>query len=149
MTVEELQKLLLGFTSRLNSANQKLLLLGAKDLEGRMKLRIFSDGKDANETSIGDYKSKSWIKKRKETGRQTAKVDLEYTGQLRNSIQVVQDSNETVIAIINNEDYLKAKGQEQRRNKVIFEPSREEEIDVQNYINDLIQEEIDKIISSL
>jgi hypothetical protein len=149
MTVEELQKLLLGFTSRLNSANQKLLLLGAKDLEGRMKLRIFSDAQDANNNSIGDYKSKSWIKKRKETGRQIAKVDLEYTGQLRNSIQVVQDSNETVIAIINNEDYLKAKGQEQRRNKVIFEPSREEELDVQNYINDLIQEEIDKIIASL
>lgn len=149
MTVEELQKLLVSFVSRLNSSKDKLLLLGAKDLEGRMKLRIFSDAQDANNNSIGDYKSKSWIKKRKETGRQIAKVDLEYTGQLRNSIQVVQDSKETVLAIINDEDYLKAKGQEERRNKVIFEPSQEEELAVQEYINDLIQDEIDKIIASL
>lgn len=149
MTTDELRLRLASVAAKINAASNQFLLLGAKDLEGRMKLRIFSDAQDANNNSIGDYKSKSWIKKRKETGRQIAKVDLEYTGQLRNSIQVVQDSKETVLAIINDEDFLKAKGQEERRNKIIFEPSREEELDVQNYINDLIQEEIDKIFSRL
>lgn len=134
-----------------------LLLLGGKYLEGEMKQRIFNRGQNSDDASIGAYKSKWWKKKRTERGNQTGFVDLEFSGDLRNSIQVVQENNsEVVLAIISDLEFNKAKGQELIQGKKtggkkmeIFIPSKREENETQEYINDLINEKIDEIISRL
>lgn len=119
-----------------------LLLLGGKLLEGEMKQRIFNNGGDAEGGKIGKYKSKSWIEKRSDNGRQTGQVDLEFTGSLRDSIQVVKSGREVFLAVTNSTDYVKAKGQEARRKKQIFIPSDGERRSVENYLNDLISDDV-------
>lgn len=140
-------------------ANYKgtLLLLGGKYLEGEMKQRIFNRGLNSSESPIGAYKSKFWKKKRDERGNQIGYVDLEFSGDLRNSIQVVQENkSEVVLAIISDLEYNKAKGQELIQGKKnggkemeIFFPSINEENETEVYITDLLNEKIDEIISRL
>lgn len=112
MTKEDFKAFLreLNFVVTQNKGNY--LLLGAKDLEGRMKQRIFNKGLNSQNQSIGKYKSKSWIKTRSNRGRSVQKVDLEFSGDLRNSIQAVKDGNDVVLAVINDLNYNKAIGQE-------------------------------------
>jgi hypothetical protein len=134
---------------------RKLLVLGGKDLEGRLKRRIFNKGLDTNDSQIGDYKKtkkglpSGWAKKRSEAGRQIGYVDLEFTGELRKSIQVVESGRDVFLAIINDEDYKKAKGNEKNYKTTIFEPTVKEEIAVQRYIDDLISEDIERILLKL
>lgn len=156
MTPEELKKKLGQVAALVQGASREFLLLGGKDLEGRMKSRIFNKGQNSQGQAIGEYKSKYWIKKRKEGGRQVKKVDLENTGELRKSIQVVEDGKDVVLAIINDTDWDKAQGQELIQGKkkggnkmTIFEPTAKEEKAVQAYINDLIEEKIDKFFQNI
>ncbi len=149
MTPEELKNKILTISTRLSNRKVDFLLLGAKQLEGSMKARIFNDGEDSSGRKIGKYKSKSWIQKRSEEGRQTQRVDLEFTGELRDSIQVVRSRNEVYIAITNAENFEKAKGQEERRKKSIFIPSKEERIETEEYITDLFNAEISRLIKLL
>jgi len=142
MTPQEFAKKIQTTVAKVERDVPNLLLLGGKLLEGEMKQRIFNQGGDADGGKIGKYKSKQWIQKRSESGRQTGLVDLEFTGSLRDSIQVVKSGNEVFLAITNATDYVKAKGQEQRRKKPIFIPSAEERTDVENYLNDLISERV-------
>ena len=156
MTPEQFKAKLNLISTELSRSTGDLLLLGAKDLEGRMKRRIFNDGKNTAETKIGKYTSKYWTKKRSERGNQTGFVDLEFTGDLRNSMQVVKDKNSIYFVIINDKDFEKSQGQEliqgkkKGQNKMeIFTPSKKERTGVQNYIADLIDEKIDTIINKL
>jgi hypothetical protein len=160
MNFAEWKILLTGITKQLVREKNDFLLLGGKDLEGRMKQRIFNKGKNTEEKPIGKYTSKWWIKVRKEgsakfpqKGRQTSYVDLEYTGDLRNSIQVVKDGDGVALAIIDDLNFDKAMGQQLIQGKkagsgqmLIFEPSKKEITGVQNYINDLIDERVEEII---
>jgi hypothetical protein len=140
-------------------ANYKgdLLLLGGKYLEGEMKQRIFNKGLNSAETPIGQYKSKWWKKKREKKGNQIGFVDLEFTSDLRNSIQVVQENDsEVVLAVINDKDFDKATGQEiiqakkiGKKKMDIFLPSQNEEIETSVYITDLLNEKIEQIIARL
>jgi hypothetical protein len=116
------------------------LLLTAKRLEGLMKRRIFNDGKASNGGQIGKYKSKAWKKKRSEGGRQISKVDLQFKGDLIRSLKVVKDGDEVVLAIVNDQDYAKARGNEDRRKKKIFNPTKEETIQVEEYFEDILSE---------
>lgn len=156
MTPEEFKRALSRIAVELTQSKTELLLLGGKDIEGRMKQRIFNKGLNTNENPIGKYKSKSWIKKRSSKGRSVSKVDLEFSGDLRNSIQTVADGSDVVVAIINDREYLISQGQEKiQGNKVgqskmvIFEPTDKEVRRTQNYINDLIDEKIESILRSI
>lgn len=156
MTPEEFKKTLNAIALELTRAKGELLLLGGKDIEGRMKSRIFNKGLNSQDAPIGKYKSKSWIKKRQSKGRAVSKVDLEFSGDLRNSIQTVADGSDVVVAIINDREYLISQGQEKiQGNKVgqskmvIFEPTDKEIKRTQNYINDLIEEKIENILRSI
>jgi|APFre7841882793_1041355.scaffolds.fasta_scaffold07424_3 hypothetical protein len=134
----------------ISQSTPRYLLLGGKLLEGEMKQRIFNQGLNSKATKIGKYKAKQWEKKRAETGRQTDYVDLEYTGQLRNSMQVVKTGkDEVVLAIVTDLDYKKAKGNEERRKETIFLPTDEERASVEAYISDLIVEDFTKNFLSL
>jgi len=159
MTFPEWKILVVEIARALTRDQNNLLLLGAKDLEGRMKQRIFNKGKNSDDLPIGPYKSKWWIKQRKKGGkyspggRQTKYVDLENTSELRNSIQVVKDPPGVALAVINDFNFDKAMGQQIIQGKkkgldkmLIFEPTAKEIKGVQNYINDLIDEKIDDIL---
>lgn len=154
MTKQDFENFLREVSFVLAQSKTDFLLLGGKDLEGRMKQRIFNKGLDSNDRLIGKYKSKQWIKTRQQKGRTVQNVDLEFSGNLRNSIQTVKDGNEVVISVINDLDYLKATGQEIIQGKkkgkdklIIFEPTPKEEKGVQNYIGDLIDEKIESILA--
>jgi hypothetical protein len=131
------------------SARGDVLYLGGLDLLGEMLGRIFNDGKDSAGKGIGKYKSKSWIKTRSLNGRQTGFVDLQFTGDLFNSMQVVKKGNDVYIAIINDDDYQKAMGQEKRRKKTIFLPTESERENTEKYINDLFEDEFLKAFNKL
>lgn len=145
MTSTEFQLKLANAVNQLNKVAGDVLFLGGKDLEGTMKFRIFNQGRSTT-GQIGQYKSKSWIKKRGERGRQTSYVDLEYTSSLRDSIQVVRSGNDVFMAVINDKDFAKAKGQESRRNLTIFIPSAAEQKQTELYISDLIGEQLAKLL---
>lgn len=149
ITIEQLKDRLQFITTRLNAKKVDFLVLGGKNLEGLMKARIFNEGLDSGERKIGKYKSKSWIAKRSENGRQTSNVDLEFTGELRDSIQVVRSGDKVFLVVVNDKDFAKAKGQEDRRKKKIFTPSRDERQQTEEYIADLFNEELTKIVKLL
>lgn len=129
-----------------SSRQVEFLFLGAKLLEGEMKQRIFNDGGASNGTKIGQYKSKAWITKRADNGRQTNNVDLEFTGDLRNSIKPVKSGREVFLVVVNDKDFAKAKGQEDRRKKEIFTPTSAERESVEQYVADLFMDDFLNII---
>lgn len=140
MTPEEF-KLKIDQAVRQASTQQvEYLFLGAKLLEGDMKQRIFNQGGASNGSKIGQYKSESWITKRADNGRQTNTVDLEYTGDLRNAIKPVKSGRDVFLVVANDKDYAKAKGQEERRKKEIFTPTKSERESVEQYVADLFMD---------
>jgi len=146
MTPDEFKKNLDKAVAAASQNQSVFLLLGAKLLEGEMKQRIFNDGNGSNGAKIGKYKSKSWITKRSENGRQTNTVDLEFTGDLRNSIKPVKSGNDVFLVVVNDRDFAKAKGQESRRKKEIFTPTSAERESVEKYVTDLFLEDFTKFI---
>jgi hypothetical protein len=88
----------------------------------------------------GGYK-----KIRELSGRQTSKVDLEFTSDLRNGIQIGNNGNDLVFGFIEDLQRLKAEGNEGRFNKPIFSASKSEEKGVEK----AVVREIDKLISKL
>ena len=88
----------------------------------------------------GGYK-----KIRELSGRQTSKVDLEFTSDLRNGIQIGNNGNDLVFGFIKDLQRLKAEGNEGRFNKPIFSVSKIEE----KAIEKAVVREIDKLISKL
>jgi len=149
MTPEEFRKMITNISQFIAANRQNYLLLGAKRIEGLLKRRVFNDGKDSKGDSIGQYKSKPWKKKREKEGRQIGFVDLEFTGDLRNSIQVVSEGNDVYLAIIRDADFVKAKGNEERRKKDIFLPTEDERERTEKYIEDLIAEDFDKLLRAI
>lgn len=137
---EQFKKGLSRVARNIKSREPEALLLTAKRLEGLMKRRIFNDGKATSGSNIGKYKSKSWKKKRQQGGRQISKVDLQFKGDLIRSLKVVKDGDEVVLAIVNDKDFAKAKGNEERRKKKIFEPSKEEVKQIEEYFDDILSE---------
>ena len=108
----------------------------AQNLLAEMELRIFNDGKDVSELSIGDY-SEEYAELRKAAGLQVAYVDLTFTTDLKQSI--VQQENR----IIYKNDYglTIAKKNERHFGKKIFSPSNKER---ENAI-DIMKEEVNKL----
>lgn len=65
---------------------------------------------------------------RKLNGRQNSKVDLEFTSDLRNSIQVGTNGGDLVLGFIEDKQRIIAEAQQERFKKDIFGLSRSEEI---------------------
>lgn len=146
MTIDELKRKIGTIANDVAQRQTDFLVLGAKQLEGEMKTRIFNNGGASNGTKIGKYKSKSWIKARSKVGNQTGFVDLEFTGDLRNSIQVVRSGNDVFLAVTNDRDFAKAKFQEEQRKMAIFVPTNAERIEVETYVSELM---VDSILDSI
>jgi hypothetical protein len=149
MTPNELGRKIESLAFAISTKKTGFLVQGGLLLEGLMKQRIFNDGKATSGSKIGKYKSKKWIKTRTESGFQTGYVDLQFTGDLIGSIQVVEDGGDVYLAIINDKDFDKAKVNEARRKKVIFEPSKAERIETEKYISELIEIELEQLFNLL
>lgn len=123
---------------------------------GVMKLRIFNQSLAADGSSLGPYFSETYIRDRRREGRQVARKDLEMTGSLRRSIEIVVVNNfKAEIRITNPRDVDKARKQEVQifnlRNNLpfdaetggkvpIFEPSAEEWEIVMTTTNQLLNQ---------
>lgn len=74
----------------LESYGEDAALVALKSYEAQVKKRIHNMGMDQTGKQIGNYKSRSWIKKRQEAGRQVGYIDLEMTGELRKGLTTGQ-----------------------------------------------------------
>jgi len=147
--LNDIRRRIASVADRIKQREPDLLLLAGKRLEGLMKKRIFNNGKATDESLIGKYKSKSWIKKRSLSGRQVNKVDLQDEGNLIRNFRTVRDGQEVVLAIVTDEDAAKAFGNEKRRKKKIFLPTFEEEKQVEEYFEDLLSDEVEQAFLNL
>lgn len=122
------------------------LLVGVNAARGQMTFRIFNEGKDSEGISFGIYtgkkekintektfkkKNKKFLageqdqfteyeQKRIGRGRQIRYKDLEFTGDLRRGIKVIQDSNIRVVLMIPNDELFKiSKFQEEQIGKIL------------------------------
>jgi len=90
------------------------LVAGLNAGMGIMKRRIFNQSLDALGNSLGPYFSDQYERDRRRAGRQTARKDLEFTGTLRRSIEVVSVNNARAeIRITNPEEADIARKQEE------------------------------------
>lgn len=83
-----------------------------------------------------------YAKFRKLSGRQTSKVDLEFTSDLRNGIQIGTNKSDLVFGFINDKERIKAEGNQARFKKDIFDISATE----QKAVDKAIIREIDAIL---
>lgn len=159
MNFQEARLLTRKISLQLSREIPGLLLRAGKDLEGRMKRRIFNQGKNSAGSPIGKYTSKWWMKQRKDGGkfspggRQIRYVDLQNKGDLFRSFQVAKDGQGAAMVVLDDEDFKKAKGQEliqgrkQKKDEMpIFDPTSQEVTSVQKYVDDLIEEALDEIV---
>lgn len=169
MTFAEAKRLLEIITFQLNNEKGDILLAAAKNLEGRYKQRIFNKGLNSEDQLISSDYSSQWARIRKigrpvkgtkgaqrksPRGLQTGYVDLSFTGSLMGSIKVLKSGQSVVLAIDNDKDYQKAIGNEMIQGDKkgggqmdIFAPTLKEEVAIQNYIDDLVEEKIEKTLS--
>ena len=137
---------LLKSIARVVNANQKRIqLVALKEAEGRLKQRIFNKGLGTEGRNIGRYKIGAWKTKRELAGRQTSKVDLEFTSDLRNGIQIGTNGNDLVLGFISDLQRKKADGNTSIFKKPIFPLSTTEEKAVEK----AVIREIDEIIRKL
>lgn len=125
----------------LKVAFEKALLAAANQTYALFKRRVFQLGEDANNNKIGSYRSKSQIKKRQESGRQTQNVDFTLTGSLFGAVQLepITSAHYQIRAI--KSEMVKIRGYEKRTGKVIGKLSVKE--------NAFFEEELRKQIKAL
>jgi hypothetical protein len=109
----------------------RIALVAAKRGEGEVKYRIFNTGYAANGARIGNGYSRRYQRIRRLAGAQTAYVDLQLTGTLNKSMEVVTSGqNAAILAITNPERAKVAAKLEQQYKKPIFALSTSEVNDV-------------------
>lgn len=81
-------------------------------------------------------------------GRQTGYVDLQYSGDLFESIQVSTDAGSPVLKIISSKEADISEGLEERFGKTIFELSGAERTEVKKDMGNQIQKIVDKFVSN-
>lgn len=96
-----------------------------KDIEQGMKRRIHNRGNATDGSPIGQY-SPSYANKRRQRGRQTSRVDLEFEGDMRRDLTVGVTGSEPTLGFKNDFENLKARSHEDRYKTEIYTPSESE-----------------------
>lgn len=163
MTPEQFKRKLDLAARQIAAKRGDILLAGVKDLEGRMKSRIFNKGLNSDNSKIGTY-SKGWSfirkngkpvkgtkgkQRQKPDGLQTSYIDLEFTGDLRRSITPAKDGNDAVLYMNNDEKFEIAGYLEDQKKQVIFDATNKEAKAVITYIDELIVDEFKNAINRL
>lgn len=109
----------------------------------QMVRRIFDEGKDATGAPIGEY-SEEYIKRRAKSGLGTSpKVILQFTGQMRNDYQLLQDGDHFASGFTNSANGNKSFWVEDTYNKSIFALTEREE----KLLNELINKKVDDALN--
>lgn len=96
-----------------------------KALEGSMKARIHNQG-GAEQGQIGRY-SLGYARKRRKAGRQTAFIDLQFTGELASGYTVGKTTKfHNALGFTNDAAAFKARKNEEVKEKAIFAPTDDE-----------------------
>lgn len=163
MTPEQFKRKLDLAARQIAAKRGDILLAGVKDLEGRMKSRIFNKGLNSDNSKIGNY-SKGWAfirkngkpvkgtkgkQRQKPDGLQTNYIDLEFTGDLRRSITPAKDGNDAVLYMNNDEKFEIAGYLEEQKKQVIFDATNKEGAAVVKYVDELIVDEFKKALNRL
>lgn len=146
------------------------------DVEGALKHRIFNEGLDSNDSKIGDYddtkkqtfltglakprltkKANSKIKKsgdsltykelRQAAGLQVAYVDLQFNGDLKNSIVTGTEGGKATLNFNNQKELEIANFLTTKYKKPIFEATEKEREAAKEKMLGFIREETQKIIA--
>lgn len=124
-------------------------------LKGIMQIRIFNSESGAKDSTNNKLTGKGYAtysaqyaKKRQAFGRQVANIDLEFTGNLRNSLEVIIESDNIILGIQNFEAEQAANGLEKRYKKEIFKPTEEELDETEQYLFALIEQDLEEIYNN-
>lgn len=149
MTLDELNKKLEEVAEDMAKLAVDAPFAVVKNVEGIYLKRIFNRGLDTNGSSIGEYKKASYKKKRDAEGRQTDYVDLQFKGDLFNSIQSGTQDEKAVI-FFNNQNELKiANHLTTKYKKDIFQVSESEKETAKQFMLDYIRSGMEEIIKKL
>jgi len=105
-------------------ANVEPRIIEVGTLEGisSIKAAVFNRGETQDGALIGSYKSEAYKRKRTSRGRQVQKVDLEFTGELRNSLQRGRLNGKLVVGWTNSGAAKISQHLEERYKRPIFAP---------------------------
>lgn len=145
-------------------------------VEGSLKHRIFNEGLDSNDTKIGDYddtkkqtfltglakpsltkkatvklkkigESLTYKQLREVAGLQTDYVDLQFTGNLKNSIVTGTEGEKATLNFNNQKELEIANFQTKKWKKPIFQATEKEKEEAKDNMLNFIREETQNIIS--
>ena len=135
-------KIMDGLVADIPTIVDQAMVLGMNQADALIQGRVFNDNKDISGVSFGGYRSESYKKKREKKGLQTAVVDFQFTGSLLKD--VVTNTSTTGYRVILNSTLSekKARGNEQRKGKKIFEISEDEEKECVKVINDYFAQKV-------
>ena len=130
--MSEIRKEINKLNEILDGSMDKRVLL---TLHQQVTTRIFDEGKDANESQIGEY-SRPYIKTRVKKGLGgSPKVILEFTGQMRNDFLLLEEGDDFASGFTNTANGDKSYWVEDTYNKEIFKLSNNEEQLLENLYN--------------
>jgi hypothetical protein len=95
-------------------------------LQGLYLQRIHNDRKATDGSSLGQYRSIQYKKKRQAKGRQVGEKDLEFYGDLRRSVKIGKSGNNNVMGFDRDLSRLIAEGQQEQIGKEVHVVSNDE-----------------------
>jgi hypothetical protein len=141
-----------GMMQDLRTLLPKIELYAATQARAIIERRVFNEGKAADGSDIGQYKGgkdAAYKKKRNAEGRRIDKVDLQFTGRLFESINVVQQNGKDKLAIVDPGAHSRAQIAaylEEKYSKTIFAIGKDEKVILMKKVSKFAEREISKII---
>lgn len=115
----------------------------ALTFQQQVTVRIFDQGKDKNNQSIGKY-SEGYVKQRRKKGLgSNPKVVLQFTGQMRNGFTIVEHQGKIGLGFLNNTNLEKSYWVEDTYKKEVFSATTQEK----NLYSGLLEKEINRLIN--
>ena len=141
-----------NFAAKIALVKFDIELITAKKAEAIFKRRVFNKGMTAEGGKMGTKSKKRtgvysyyYGKKRKAKGRRTNVMDFQMSGDLFQSIQVVESSGIPTLKVTNERMSEIAGHLETQQRADIFSLSDYERLEVKNYMRKAIDREIKKI----
>jgi hypothetical protein len=147
LTIDELIARIDASFVELAELPREAVLAKASDIHGQLLRRIFNEGLATDGRPIGQYKDGSWKKRREAEGRQTGYVDLQFSGELFQSIDLGVDGNQLLIGFKNDRNRI-AGYLEENYGRAIFTVSESEIQEASQVMADYISARLNEIIST-
>lgn len=149
-TMSNLKQIALNIKSSIPSIKVAMAnseVVGCKFVEGDITSRIFVKGLKTDGSDIGQYVNGPYKAKRNENGKRIDKVDLQYNGDLFNSIGTGKFNGKSAVGI-NNQKQNEIAGFNEERYGTIFVASDEEKRVSAESARDFLFKELKRIIGT-